>query len=67
MWESGNIGDGDVLVIGGGNLDLWTVYKLARRRFEHTAVWKGNRAFEACPRSKAKDLVVGLNQGIASQ
>ena len=35
----------DVLIVGGGNLGLWTAYRLARRRFGRVAVlewgWAG--------------------------
>jgi hypothetical protein len=29
----------DVLVVGGSNVDLWTVYQLAQRSYRHAALW----------------------------
>ncbi len=37
--KAASIATCDVLVTGSGNLDLWTVYQLARRSYKHAALW----------------------------
>jgi hypothetical protein len=37
--KAASIATCDVLVIGSGTLDLWTVYQLAGRSHKHAALW----------------------------
>ncbi len=61
MWESGTHGDWCVLVVGSGNVDLWTVYQLAGRSDKRTAIWNEQSETQCsmpeCSRYRMRDMV----------
>jgi hypothetical protein len=62
--KAASIATYDVLVTGSGNLDLWTCTNWPGEVTNTLLSGRRTRAVEICAWRKAKDVVVGLNQGI---